>query len=75
MSPINPLKPHTVRLASGKFAVRKLTLFGWRYYDNQRVPADWWWQPAESSRVWYELDTLHEALILLALVYRRKRLH
>ncbi|MGL4640422.1 MAG: hypothetical protein ACRCVX_11940 [Shewanella sp.] len=35
----NPFNPHLVKLGN-KFAVRKLSFFGWVYFDNQ---GSYWW--------------------------------
>ena len=60
----NPLKPHIVEFVSTGFAVRRLTLMGWRYLDNHKYvhknePSFWWYGVSgESCRYWF-----HESLL------------
>jgi hypothetical protein len=62
----NPLKPHIVELESGKFAVRKLTGFGWGFYDNQRWGhCEIWWSNSHKFIQWFECDTLEQAHVAL----------
>ena len=58
----NPVKPHIVELYSGKFAVRKLTIIGWSYFDNQKNYSDYsWWTVPEYIYKHCYIDTLVEA--------------
>ena len=71
----NPFKPHIVEYTNGTFAVRKLTVFGWAYYDNQKVKRDdYWWTPfsSEDAKQWYLLDSLDMAQTLLEMSQLRK---
>jgi len=67
----NPFKPHIVEFANGKFAVRKLTMSGWKFYDSQRVKEDdyWWWDNVHNK--WFQVDTKEMAQSLLEIISLR----
>lgn len=57
----NPLKAHIVEYSDDTFAIRKLTITGWKYYDNQKMKADdYWWCEGVHQR-WWIFSTLAEA--------------
>ena len=70
----NPFRPHVALLSNDKFVVRKLTLIGWRYYDNQRLGSCdlWWYGFTYSSAQYFEADTYEEARQILKSVYANK---
>lgn len=60
----NPFAPHIVEFSAGGYAVRKLTLLGWRYYDSQRLKQDnYWWTGTYYQ--WYVVESLEDARALL----------
>jgi sarcosine oxidase delta subunit len=62
-------KAHIVELDSGKFAVRKLTVFGWLFYDKQAEGTiDLWWRDTGTCRRWFECDTLEQAMKVCQIV-------
>ena len=68
----SPFVPHVVEFPSGKFAVRKW-MFGWKYYDNQRLKKhDYWWTSTEHDK-WFKVDTLEEAKLVLDVARLRKQ--
>jgi len=74
---INPFRPHIVEFGNGKFAVRRLSFPSWKYYDNQKSSKDdyWWNGFSESSRKFFEVDTLEVAQMLLEMVNLRKQVN
>ena len=59
----NPFKQHIVRFTTGKFAVRKLTLW-WNYKGlDSRINS--WWISEEYIYKYCVVDTLEEAKKLL----------
>lgn len=63
----NPLRPHIVEFACGKFAVRKFVLpWGWHYYDNQRYGPDHYWWMGKSRPEWWLIPSLERAQQVLA---------
>lgn len=42
----NPFKPHLCKFGNGLYGVRKLTFFGWEYFDQDSIiPLHHWWLP------------------------------
>lgn len=71
----NPFRPHIVEFDSGIFAVRRLRIFGWEYYDNQKIRKDdYWWTPFadQKAKQYYLVDTLEMAQTLLEMLKLRK---
>jgi hypothetical protein len=73
--PINPFRAHIVEFGNGKFAVRKFSFPYWKYYDNQKASKeDYWWNGfTETSRKFFEVDTLEIAQTLLEMLELRKQ--
>jgi hypothetical protein len=64
----NPFKAHVVLLVStGRFAVRKLTLIGWKYLD---LDGSYWWVTPEY--VWKHCGALNKDNALNALVLHKQ---
>lgn len=59
----NPFKPHVCQLVTGKYAVRKLSVFGWEYLD--RVDRDQWWIIRERAAYCAAFSTKEEAIARL----------
>ena len=38
----NPFKPHIVEVGTDKYALRKLTSYGWKYMSTNAVPNIWY---------------------------------
>ena len=71
----SPFVPHIVEFPSGKFAVRRWSLFsfGWVYYDSQKFKKeDYWWTQSHNEK-WYKVDTLEEAKLILDVIRLRKQ--
>lgn len=72
----NPFRPHIVEFDNGTFAVRKLTLIGWAYYDNQKIGKDndYWWSSFsnDTAVLYYTAESLDMAITLLEMLNLRK---
>jgi hypothetical protein len=62
---MNYFKPHIVQLNTGKFAIRKLTLLGFRLYDADNYSKFGTW-PISMPPCYYSFSTLEEAKTYLA---------
>lgn len=55
----NPFIPHIVQFKNGKYAVRRMTIFGWFYCDKNDY-TEWW--PIEFAKKYCTVDTIEQAV-------------
>lgn len=61
----NPWKPHGVQFTNELYAVRKLTVLGWQYLDNNINQCSFWWSCPVHTLKYATQFTLDQAQALL----------